>query len=160
MANQSAATQSKDSSATVPVNSSNEQIRERIRERIALRAYDLFQQEGNQEGHDMRHWLQAESEIVTDVPEIRESASWFTVNVPLRGFTANEVQVTVEPQIALIAAEKQQVSASEPRRPSGVFEHGIFTTAKWPVEVDPNTASAYLKNGVLTLTVKRATPSV
>jgi HSP20 family molecular chaperone IbpA len=159
MSSQSAATQSKDAPSTVPVNANKEHIHHRVNDRIAGRAYDLYRQEGNRHGEDMRHWLQAESEILSSVPEIRESSSWFTVNVPLKGFVPSEVQVSVEPRLALIIAEKQQVSGSEPGRSSDVFEQAVFTSAKWPTDVDPDTASAYLKNGVLTLTVKRATPS-
>jgi hypothetical protein len=32
----------------------------------------------------------------------------------------------------------------------------VYFQASWPSEVDPSTASAYLKNDSLTLTVKRA----
>src|SRR6266403_5198696 len=73
MSSQSTATTSKGSSSPIPANSAIHQVYDRIRERIARRAYDLYQQDGNQPGRDMRHWLQAESEILTDVPEIRES---------------------------------------------------------------------------------------
>ena len=156
MSSQSAATPSKSSPSPIPVNSAIHQVYDRVRERIARRAYDLYQQDGNQPGQDMRHWLQAESEILSDVPEIRESGSWYTINVPLRGFAANEVQVSVEPRRAIVAAEKQEVTASEPGRPSNVLEQAVFARAKWPIDVDPATASAYLTNGVLTLTVKRA----
>ena len=156
MSSQSAATTSKRSSSPIPANSAMHPVYDRIRERIARRAYDLYQQDGNRPGQDMRHWLQAECEILTDVPEIRESGSWYTINVPLRGFAANEVQVSVEAQRAIVAAEKQEVTASEPGRASNVLEQAVFARAKWPIDVDPATASAYLMNGVLTLTVKRA----
>jgi HSP20 family molecular chaperone IbpA len=156
VSSQSVATASKGSSSPIPANSAIHQVCDRIRERIARRAYDLYQQDGNQPGRDMRHWLQAESEILTDVPEIRESGSWYTINVPLRGFRADEVQVSVEAQRAIVAAEKQEVTASEPGRASNVLEQAVFARAQWPIDVDPATASAYLMNGVLTLTVKRA----
>jgi HSP20 family molecular chaperone IbpA len=157
MSSPSAAAPSKDSSFAIPVNSTPERVHDRVRERIANRAYDLYQQDGGGHGQDMRHWLQAESEILRDVPEIRESASWYTINVPLRGFAANEVQVSVERRLAVVAAEKQQVTPSEPGRGSDVLDESIYASAKWPTDVDPNTASAYLKDGVMTLTVKRAT---
>src|SRR6266478_3349213 len=126
MSSQSAATTSKGSSSPIPANSAIHQVYDRIRERIARRAYDLYQQNGNQDGQDMRHWLQAESEILSEVPEIRESGSWYTVNIPLRGFAAGEVQVSVEPRVAIIAAEKHQVTPSASGRGSDVFEQTIF----------------------------------
>jgi HSP20 family molecular chaperone IbpA len=142
-------------SASIPVNSARDQVNGRLQERISGRAYDLYQR-GQENGQDLRHWLQAESEILPEIPEIRESSSWFTVNVPLRGFNANEIQVTVEPNYAIVAAEKQESSASEPARASDVLEQTIYTQATWPSPVDPKTASAYLKNDILTLTVKRS----
>lgn len=33
-------------------------------DRIRLRAYELYQQCGSEDGHELDHWLQAESEIV------------------------------------------------------------------------------------------------
>jgi len=158
MSSQSAAMPKKESSSAVRVNSTGHEIQDRIRERVACRAYDLYQLDGAQHGKHLRHWLQAESEILGEVPEIRESGCWYTVNVPLRGFSASEVQVSVEPRRAIVAAEKQEVTPSEPGRASDVLERAIFMTAKWPAEVDPETASAYLKNGIMTLTVKRCTP--
>ena len=155
MSTQSAATQSKETPSTIKVNSKNDQIHQRIRERIECRAYDLYQQEGNRHGEDMRHWLQAESEVLTDVPEIRESSSWFTANIPVRGFDPSEIEVSIEPRSALVVAEKQQTDASEPGRSSGT-EQAIFSRASWPAEIDPETASAYVKNGMLTVTAKRA----
>jgi HSP20 family molecular chaperone IbpA len=156
MSSRSAATTSRDSASSIPINLAKDRVHHRIKERIQNRAYDIFQQDGNHHGDHMRHWLQAECEVLTTVPEIRESGSWYTINVPLRGFAPSEVQVSVEPQYALVAAEKEQASGGEPGASSDVFEQVPCTIAKWPDDVDPATASAYLKNGVLTLTVKKS----
>lgn len=145
-----------DISTSVPVNSADNPVHGKIQDRISGRAYDLYKQGGDQHGQHMQHWLRAESEILPAIPEIRESSSWFTVNVPLRGFNASEIEVSVKPDHAIIAAEKQQSSASEPGRSSDVFEQTFYTKASWPSSVEPETASAYLKNDILTLTVKRA----
>jgi HSP20 family molecular chaperone IbpA len=156
MSSRSAATPTKDPASSIPINAAKDHVHRRVKERIAGRAYDIFQQRGNHHGEDMRHWLQAESEILNQVPEIRESGSWYTINVPLRGFAASEVQISLEPRYTVVAAEKEQVAGGQPGPASDVFVQALFTSAKWPHEVDPATASAYLKNGVLTLTVKQA----
>jgi HSP20 family molecular chaperone IbpA len=158
MSSQPAPAKSKEAPAAVSINSSKNQLRERAQARIASRAYELYEQDGRNHGEDMSHWLRAESEILKRVPEIHESSSWFTINVPLKGFAASEIQVNVEPHYAIIAAEKQQSCGTE--RDSGVnsLEQSSFAVAKWPNEVDPSTASAYLKDGTLTLAVKRALP--
>jgi HSP20 family molecular chaperone IbpA len=159
MASPTAATRGKGSPAKISVNFEKSRMQDRVKARIAVRAYELYQREGNRWGQDLRHWLQAESELFLTGPEIRESSAWFTINVALNGFEASEVEVSVEPQYAIIAAEKKQASATERGGSSDDLEQTVFTRANWPDAVDPNTASAYLKNGVLTLTVKRATPS-
>ena len=159
MSNQTAATRGKDSPAKISVNSEKSQLQERVRARIAGRAYEMYEREGNRQGQDLRHWLQAELEIFTTGPEIRESASWFTINVALDGFEAGEVEVSVEPRYVIITAEKKQANESAREGSSDDLVETVFARANWPDAVDPNTASAYLKNGMLTLTVKRATPT-
>jgi Protein of unknown function (DUF2934) len=36
----------------------------KLEEEIRVRAYELYEQEGRQEGHDTEYWLRAESEIM------------------------------------------------------------------------------------------------
>lgn len=38
----------------------------RARARIAMMAYELYQQRGGHDGHDLADWLAAESRVVTD----------------------------------------------------------------------------------------------
>lgn len=37
---------------------------EAMRERIQKRAYQLFEEGGGEHGHDLEHWIQAESEVL------------------------------------------------------------------------------------------------
>jgi HSP20 family molecular chaperone IbpA len=159
MASQTAAVKSKEAPAAVPVNSSKDQLHQRAQSRIASRAYELYEQEGRNHGDDQAHWLRAESEILTRVPEIHESASWFTINLPLKGFAAGDVQVSIEPHHAIIAAARNESSANETGSGESSLRDATFAVAKWPSEVDPSTASAYLKDGTLTVAVKRAFPT-
>ncbi|CAD5291522.1 conserved hypothetical protein [Bosea sp. 62] len=39
-----------------------------LRPKIELRAYEIWVHEGCPEGHDLEHWLRAESEIVGEGP--------------------------------------------------------------------------------------------
>jgi HSP20 family molecular chaperone IbpA len=158
MASQTAAVKSKEAPAAVSINSSKDRLHERAQTRIASRAFELYEQEGRNHGDDMSHWLRAESEILTRVPEIHESASWFTINVPLKGFSAGDVQVNIEPHHAVIAAATSESSESDTGHAQSAVQNATFAVAKWPSEVDPSTASAYLKDGTLTVAVKRALP--
>ena len=42
---------------------------ESIREKVALRAYELYQQRGGERGHDFDDWTQAENEVLTSLLE-------------------------------------------------------------------------------------------
>jgi len=158
MASQTAPAKSKEAPAAVAVNSSKDQLHHRAQSRIASRAYEIYEQEGRNHGDDQVHWLRAESEILTRVPEIHESASWFTINLPLKGFAARDIQVNIEPHHAIIAAARSESSPNETSSGESALQDATFAVAKWPGEVDPSTASAYLKDGTLTVAVKRAFP--
>lgn len=36
-----------------------------VREKIRLRAYELYEQRGREDGHDVEDWLQAEGEVIS-----------------------------------------------------------------------------------------------
>ena len=163
MANQSQSATAKakeSSSVPVPIHRENSEGRSRLNDEVSRLAYSLYEQDGNT-GNELAHWFAAESQILQRIPEIRESSSWYTVNIPLRGFTAEQINVTVEPSRALIVADRAQGEnqTNEKNSTATSARESIYLMADWPSDVDPATASAYLKNETLTLTVKRANPS-
>ena len=107
----------------------------------------------------MRHWLQAESEILSKIPEIRETSSSYTVNAPVQGFKPEDIYVGVDANRTLILAEKQESADGRKGQESGFSRESLFLAAEWPMPVDPETASAQIKGGNLILTVKRVAPS-
>lgn len=148
MASQTAATRSKDLASPITVHKGHHQhIVDRANEAITRRAYALYLASGSTDGQDLAHWLQAESELLTRIPDIRETSSWYTVNAPLQGFAPEQIQVGVDDNSTMIVAERQQGAANQ---------ESVFLVANWPSAVDPGTASAYVKDENLTLTVKRA----
>jgi HSP20 family molecular chaperone IbpA len=154
MASQTVATKTKETSSPVEVQKL-QAVGNRANDAVARRAYSLYLASGGADGQDVAHWLQAESEVLTRVPDIRESSSWYTVNVPLQGFRPEQVQVGVDENRAIISADKTQTNNQSGRDGSTTSE-SIFLMADWPSAVDPSTASAYVKGDTLTLTVKRA----
>jgi len=42
-----------------------------IEDRIRARAYELYEQRGREDGHDIEDWLHAEAEIMSSKPSIR-----------------------------------------------------------------------------------------
>jgi len=87
-----------------------------LRELIARRAYELFSESGFTHGHDLEHWLQAESQLLTPAPvEIVESQDAITVKTALPGCAAKDIEIHVEPQRLFISAHQLE----ESRRRSG-----------------------------------------
>ncbi len=154
MASQTGATKSKETSSPVEVQRL-QHVGNRANDAVARRAYSLYLASGGGDGQDVAHWLQAESEVLTRVPDIRESSSWYTVNVPVQGFSPEQIEVGVDENRAVICADKTS-SNNESGKDGGATSESIFMFAEWPSAVDPSTASAYVKGDALTLTVKRA----
>ncbi len=157
MASQTAATKSKDASSPIKVDKEPQHIIDRANDTVARRAYALFLADGSTDGQDLMHWLQAESEILTRIPDIRESSSWYTVNVLLPGFAVEQIHVRLDDNRLIIAADKAASPDEKARHEAS--QESVYLVANWPSAVDPATASAYLKDESLTLTVKRANAS-
>jgi HSP20 family molecular chaperone IbpA len=119
------------------------------RKNVSKRAYELFEERGRVDGEDVSHWLRAEGELCIPLPEVHQSGAWYTVSAPLVGVPADHIKVSVEDGVALIAAES--ASDREARKFSATFY-----AVRWPENVNPETASAYLKNGTLTLVARKA----
>lgn len=159
MANQTGTARSGEFHSPVPLHRKDRQIANRANEAVARRAYSLFLADGGVYGHELRHWLQAESEILTRIPEISESGPWYTFNTRLAGFSTGQVRVGIDANQAIIIADKPHSADQDGGKSSSNEEECIFLIADWPSEVDPDTASAYLKNDSLVVTVKQAIPS-
>jgi HSP20 family molecular chaperone IbpA len=156
MASQTATAKSKDTSSPLSVQKECQPLKDRANNAVARRAYALYLSEGAREGDDLHHWLRAEAEVLTRVPEIRESSSWYIVNVPVPGFEPEQIHVGVDETGAIITADKTQATGGEPGADGDTIRESLFLVATWPSSVDPSTASAYLKGEGLTLTAKRA----
>lgn len=138
------------------VNKSEAETFEReIRRRVSERAYRLFEESGYPDGEAEKHWLQAESEILHRGIEVREAGSWVTLNTTIPDASAEDVDIYVDATRVIVRARKNGRSdTTEPpsERPAG---DELFFAAGLKVEVDPNTATASLKDGKLSLMVKK-----
>ena len=133
----------------------------RLSEEIALRAYELFDQRGRAQGLDVSDWLQAESELLHPVPvEIVETADKIQVRAEVPGFTADELQLSVEPLWVVIAGRMDL----KPGKPAGAHStrqsKRICKVIELPVEVQTARAEFELKDGVLELALPIAFKSL
>jgi hypothetical protein len=156
MASQTGAVRSKETAYPIRVLKEHQHLKDRANSAIAGRAYALYLAEGAPDGMDLAHWLRAESEILTRVPEIRESSSWYVVNVPIHDFGPEQIQVGVDENGVIITADSAQNTGGAVAEDAGPGRESLFLVATWPSSVDPSTASAYVKGEEITLTVKRA----
>jgi HSP20 family molecular chaperone IbpA len=152
MANQTGAAKAKETVSSVSIQHDPQQLHERLQNNVARRAYELYLEGGCSDGNDFANWLQAESEIFSKVPEIRELSSWFTVRVPVAGFAPADVHVATDHSCAIVVGDNQTTRSGD----ASTSRASLFMIADWPRAVDPATATAYIKNEALILTVKRA----
>lgn len=131
-------------------------LQQAIRDRIAERAYQLYEQSGYQPGDDQRHWFRAEAEVVQRTLAVRESGSWIAVNGELPTVSPDEVQIYVDERRVLVRTQKRDTRTGAESR--GDARLDIFLAADLHVDVEPETAAAALKNERLSLTVKKRVP--
>ncbi len=127
---------------------------DRMHQAIRQRAYDLFRNGGTPWGTALRDWLTAEQELLSKPPvEVRQSDNQFEVLVALPGAEAKDVDIQITPEDVLIKAE----TSHEHPTPGTVHvcEFGpgkVFRTIHFPEKVDPDSAKAEYKNGMLQVT--------
>jgi HSP20 family molecular chaperone IbpA len=127
---------------------------EKLHQAITQRAYDLFRT-GSSWGGPLADWLNAERELIAKpAVELRQRDGQFEVSAALPGIDAKDIDLQITPEELLIKAEttrekktdKSTVHMSE-------FSCGqVFRSVRFPERIDPETAKAEYKNGMLQLT--------
>jgi HSP20 family protein len=127
---------------------------------IARRAYEIFEANGRQFGRDMENWFRAEHELLHPVHlEMRESNNEVTVQAEVPGFESKDIEISVEPGRLTIAGKREwsKEEKEEKLLYSERRSNRFFRCLNLPVEVDPEKASATLKEGVLVLKLPKTT---
>lgn len=121
---------------------------------ISRRAFELFEKDGRVDGHHLRHWLEAERELLHTVHvRMEETDEEFLVQAELPGFTASDIEVSVEPRRLIITGKRE--SKQENKQGGTVYTEQcsdeIFRTMELPVDVNIAKVAATVKDGVLTV---------
>jgi HSP20 family protein len=100
----------------------------------------------------MRHWLEAEREVLHPVHiRMEETDGEFLVRAELPGFTASDIEVSVEPRRLAITGKRE--SKLEDKQGDAVYTEQcsdeIFRTMELPAEVNVAKVTATLKDGIL-----------
>ena len=131
---------------------------ERINDAISRRAYELFERDGRVNGNDVRHWLEAESEFLHPVhAHLEETEGEFVVRAEVPGFTANDLEVNVEPRRVTITGKRE--SKSETKDGESLYSeecsNEIFRAIELPSDVVTTKVTATLKDGVLDIQIPK-----
>ena len=126
---------------------------------ISRRAFELYEKEGRVDGQHLRHWLEAEREVLHPVDmKLEEADGEFVVRAELPGFTASDIEIDVEPRRVIITGKREL--REEDKQGDAVYveqrSDEIFRTMDLPAEVDVLKVTAMLKDGVLTVQLPKA----
>ena len=135
-----------------------------IHDKIARRAFEIFESDGGLFGHDLEHWFKAEAELLHPIhTRITESDKALTVKAEVPGFNARELEVSLEPRRLTISGKKE-TSKEDKRKEKTVYQEQcsseILRIIDLPAEVDAAKTTAILNNGVLELTLPRAAQTI
>lgn len=125
---------------------------------IAKRAYEIFESQGQTHGHDLEHWLQAETELFGRTPfDFDESPEGMTVLAEVRGFAPKELEVDLEPRRVTIIGKR--LRSSEPKKDGKNASQKrisrMLRGVELPVEIDTQHVTALLSRGILELDMKK-----
>ena len=136
---------------------------DRLQKAVSRRAYDLFRHRGTLGESPLTDWFAAEHELVWKPSiELRQKDDQFEVLAALPGVEAKDLDVEVTPEDVLIKAETAHEHATE----KGTvyvceFEPGkLFRSIHFPEKIDPESAKAEYRNGMLRLTAAVRKPAV
>jgi HSP20 family molecular chaperone IbpA len=120
---------------------------------IARRAHELFDVRGQEHGHDLSDWFQAESELVCPVSvAMSQSSDCVKLRANVAGFDEREIEVSVEPGRIVILGKKAQRTkgtVSGTTEQTGSRPDQFLQVIDLATEVVPEGAIVELKAGEL-----------
>jgi HSP20 family molecular chaperone IbpA len=131
-----------------------------ISDSIARRAFEIFESSGRISGHDHEDWLKAEAELFHPIHlEIAESDDTVTLRVEVPGFSAEDLDIRLEPRRLAITGERETKEGrkTEKKLYSERCVDQVFRAIDLPAEVNPEKATATLKDGILQLAMPKTT---
>ncbi|TAM81523.1 MAG: Hsp20/alpha crystallin family protein [Acidobacteria bacterium] len=138
------------------------QCMQEMHEMISHRAFELFEEGGRIFGRDLSDWFKAESELLHPVNvSIDETEEGLRVEAEVPGFKAKELEASVEPHRLTITG-KREIEKEEKKGKTIYSERNaerILRIINLPAEVNTETVSATLKDGVLVFMLSKAAPA-
>jgi hypothetical protein len=119
-----------------------------IRQAIEQRAYKLYELDGFKDGSDQYHWFRAEKELTIQDPICSIEDGKLTVRLPMEGFSAASVLVSISVRSALI------LKLEDKPRPG---DSDLLRVVSLPLAVDATRVACELDGGDLVLTFPAGT---
>jgi len=124
---------------------------------IARRPFELLGTTPRFFTRDLESFFKTEPEVFRPVNlKLYETEEALIIRAEVPGFTEKELDINVEPW-RLVITGKKEFKAEKKEVP--VYKeklNQIYRAAKFPVEIRPEEVKAFLKNGVLELTLPKA----
>ena len=131
-----------------------------ISDSIARRAFEIFESSGRISGRDHEDWLKAEAELFHPIHlEIAESDEAVTLRAEVSGFSAKDLDIRLEPRRLAITGQRETKAErkTEKRLYSERCVDQVFRVIDLPAAVNPENATATLKDGILQLAMPKTT---
>jgi HSP20 family protein len=135
---------------------------ERVQQRVAERAQQIFHERRGRFGDAVQDWLRAERETIwRPALEVVRTADGFVIEAAVAGVDPQHLEVRVTPDELLLTAD---VHHSDRAQEGDVllceFVDGpLFRSYKFPEAIDPAGVSAECRNGLLRVTAPLAQPA-
>jgi len=129
---------------------------------ISRRAYDLFRDRGSLWSGPLADWLDAERQLVwKPAIELRQKNGQFEVLAATPGVEAKDLDVQITPEDMLIKADIHHKHAPEEGavQVCEFIAGQLFRSIHFPEKVDPDSATAEYRNGMLRVTASIAKPA-
>lgn len=111
-----------------------------IRKAIERRAHELYELDGFKDGSDQYHWFRAEKELTIQDPMCSIEDDKVTVRLPMEGFSAATVLVSISARRALI------LNLEDKSRPG---DSDLLRVVSLPVAVDATRVTCELDGATL-----------
>lgn len=128
-----------------------------VMKQIEERAFQLFEERGREDGHDLEDWFKAEQELLAPLPvTITEKNSQLRIHAEVPGFTAKEIALNVEQNALTLQGEHTETKTDTRKIKSIESERRqIYRRIELPADVIPEKAKATWKDGMLEIIVPK-----
>ena len=130
---------------------------DRVNRSIAQKAFDLFQKSGQSQGHELDHWLSAESAFLHPVcVQLTESNGGYRLRAEVPGFSTKDLEITAEPRRIYIYGKRKTRTDQDAKEVRCEWRADqVFRAVDLPADIDTSQVNATLQDGVLSIDLPR-----